>query len=519
MTNKTSNVVDSGSSSIKKLSVLSVVLMIFPVVFSFNNSAVAFYKMGYASIIWYILGGLAFFLPLMFIIAEYAFSFRNSEGGLQTWISNSKGNFFGFVTVLMFYFAQVFWMVSFSTTRIWIPLSYMILGRDATSALSILGLNSTQTIGLLSIAFIVGITYFATRGFNKVSMFAKIGGISCITINIVLFSSALLIAALKLFKGEPLLAEQIKNVQTFIIPPNENVANIFSIIGFMSFATFAYAGPEVFGNLANKTKTENTFSKGILISLIFITIGYSASIFLWGFVQNSLQMNQNPAINFGNVLYNSMANLGTGLGKAFGFDPGLSQNVFGSLFARATGLAIFFTVFGAFFAEMYAPLQAVMCGAPKGLFPEFLNKKNKANMIQNAMWCQALIICSTIAIISFGGKSAKAFYDLILLMANVSQTCHYIFIFLAFPAFRRNSNLNHSYKIFKSDLTATVAAYIGLAVVLIANIITIIEPIMTKAEGALSKAMFMAGGPFLFISITILIYKNYEKKIKNKPTY
>ena len=107
MTNKTSNVVDSGSSSIKKLSVLSVVLMIFPVVFSFNNSAVAFYKMGYASIIWYILGGLAFFLPLMFIIAEYAFSFRNSEGGLQTWISNSKGNFFGFVTVLMFYFAQV----------------------------------------------------------------------------------------------------------------------------------------------------------------------------------------------------------------------------------------------------------------------------------------------------------------------------------------------------------------------------------------------------------------------------
>lgn len=507
---------NSNNSNIKKLSVLGVLLIIFPVVFGFNNSAVAFYKMGYSSIIWYIIGAVSFFLPLMFIVAEYAFSFRNSEGGIQTWVSNSKGAFFGFVTVVLFYFAQLFWMVNFSTTRIWIPLSFGLLGQDSTSSLSILGLNSTQTIGVLSIIFIAGITFFATRGFNKVSAFAKVGGIACMTINIVLFSSAIIIAVLKLFKGEPLFVEQIKGAQTFIIPPNESVANVFSIIGFMSYATFAYAGSEVLGNLANKTKTESTFSKGILLSSVFIMIGYSSAIFLWGFVQNSFQMNQNTAINFGNVLYNSMANLGTGLGQVLGFGNEFARNVFGVMFARATGFAMFFTVFGAFFAIIYAPIQAVLNGAPKGLFPEFLTRKNKANMVQNAMWGQALIVCSIIALISFGGKSAKAFYDLIVLMANVAQTCPYLFIFLAFPAFRKNSNLNHNFKIFKSDSMATVAAVVGFLTVLIADGLTIVEPVLTNAENAVTKTAFMATGPFLFILIAVLIYKNYEKRLKNK---
>lgn len=514
MTDNNENIKNS-TSTIKKLSVLGVMLIIFPVVFGFNNSAVAFYKMGYASIIWYMLGAVTFFLPLMFVVAEYACSFRNSEGGIQAWISNSKGAFYAFVTAIIFYFAQVFWMVNFSMTRIWIPLSFGLLGNDSTESLSILGLSSTQTIGVLSIAFVVGITYFATKGFNKVSMFAQIGGIACMSINILLFSSAVIIAILKLFKGEPLFVEPVKNATTFLVPPNAQYANAFSIVGFMSFATFAYAGSETIGNLASKTKTEKTFSKGILYSAVVIMIGYSSAILLWGFVQNSFQLNQNPAINFGNILYNSMSNLGTGVGQVLGFNPEMARNVVGVLFARATGLAMFFTVFGAFFAVVYAPLQALLNGAPKGLFPEFLTKKNKNDVTQNAMWGQALIVCSIIAIISFGGKSAKAFYDLIILMANISQTCPYIFIFLAFIAFRKNPNLNHDFKIFKSNSMATAAAITGFLTVLVADALTIMEPIMTNAENATMKTSFMAAGPFVFITIAVLIYKNYERKIKS----
>lgn len=512
MQNDNTGAQNTNAQNVKKLSVLGVILIIFPVVFGFNNAAVAFYRMGYASIIWYVIGAVAFFLPLMFVVAEYAFSFRNSEGGIQTWMNNSKGNFYGFVVTVVFYFAQIFWMVNFSITRIWIPLSCGLVGFDATEKLSFLGLDSTQTIGLLSICFIATITFFATKGFNKVSAVAKVGGIACMAINGILIISAILIAVFKTLKGLPICEEPINGLQTFLVPPNQSVANLISITGFMVYATFAYAGSESVGNLASKTKTERTFSSGIIYSSIFIMIGYSLAIFLWGFVQNSNQMNQNPAINMGNALYCSMIELGFKLGQALGLSHEIGDHLLPELFARITGISMFLITLGAFFAIIYAPLQALLKGAPKGLLPKFLNKKNKANMNQNAMWIQAIIVCSIIAVVSMGGKSSKSFYDLIISMANVSQTCPYFLIFLAFPAFRNNPNLNHQFTILKSKFSVYLASIVGFCVVLIADIINILEPILNKQEGALIKSIFMAAGPVLFSTVAIVVYKNYARK-------
>lgn len=507
---------EDNNSNLKKLSVAGVLLIIFPVVFGFNNSAVAFYRMGYSSIVWYLIGALTFFLPLMLIIAEYAFSFKNDEGGIQTWMSKSKGSYFGFVVTFIFYFAQIFWMVNFSTTRIWIPMSYGIFGSDMTKSLNILGLNPTQSIGLCSIAFIILVTFIITRDFSKFSNISKLGGIACMSINIILILSAILIAVLQLLKNEPVFQEPIHGIKTFFIPPNENLANPIAIFSFMSFATFAYAGSETIGSLASKTKTKKTFSKGILYATIVIAIGYSLAIFLWGFVQNSQNLNQNKYINFGNVLYNLMADLGMKIGNTLGFPDSISSNVISVLFARAAGIALLLTTIGAFFAVMYAPIQAVIKGAPDGLFPRFLNKKNKFGANYNALWLQALIVCSIIGIISFGGKSAKAFYDLIVLMANVAQTCPYVFIFLAFPAFRNNPELDHSFTIFKSKFSVYTASIAGFLTVLIADVLTILHPMIDKEEiNGTTKTIFMAIGPILFILIGILIYKNYEKKIKS----
>lgn len=503
---------DNNDSSTKKLSVLGVLLIIFPVVFGFNNSATAFYRMGYASIIWYLIGAVTFFLPLMFIIAEYAFSFKNDEGGIQTWMTKSRGELFGFIVTFVFYFAQIFWMVNFSLTRIWIPLSYGLFGNDTTHAWNFLGLNSTQTIGLLSIAFIIFVTYISTRDFSKVSGIAKLGGISCMSINSILFLSAIFIAITKVLSGGSVFVEPLNGLQTFLIPPNEKFNNLVSIFGFMSYATFAYAGSETLGSLASKTKTEKTFSKGILYSTIFIMIGYSLAIFLWGFVQNSHLLNKDELTNFGNVLYKLMTTLGSTIGKTVGLNQQFSTQIVGPLFARTAGIAVFLITMGAFFAVIYAPIQALLHGAPKGLFPKFLIEKNRFGANQNAMWIQAIIVSSIIGIISFGGNSAKAFYELIVSMANVAQTCPYIFIFLAFPAFRKNTKLNHSYTIFKSKFLVYAASIVGFLTVLIADILTIIEPIMTNDTNAKTKTSFMAIGPLMFIFIGWLIYKNFQKK-------
>lgn len=60
----------------------ALVLMIFSSIFGFSNSLTAFYQMGYASIIWYIVTAVLFFLPSALMFAEYGASFKAAKGGI-----------------------------------------------------------------------------------------------------------------------------------------------------------------------------------------------------------------------------------------------------------------------------------------------------------------------------------------------------------------------------------------------------------------------------------------------------
>ena len=51
------------TQSIKKMSLIGLILMIFTSVFGFANSPSAFYLMGYSAIVWYIFSALLFFIP------------------------------------------------------------------------------------------------------------------------------------------------------------------------------------------------------------------------------------------------------------------------------------------------------------------------------------------------------------------------------------------------------------------------------------------------------------------------
>lgn len=65
-----------------KIKLGSLVLMIFSSIFGFSNSLTAFYQMGYASIIWYIVTAILFFLPSALIFAEYGAAFKGIKGGI-----------------------------------------------------------------------------------------------------------------------------------------------------------------------------------------------------------------------------------------------------------------------------------------------------------------------------------------------------------------------------------------------------------------------------------------------------
>ena len=65
-----------------KIGLKSLVLMIFSAIFGFSNSLTAYYQMGYASIVWYIITAILFFLPSALIFAEYGAAFKGVKGGI-----------------------------------------------------------------------------------------------------------------------------------------------------------------------------------------------------------------------------------------------------------------------------------------------------------------------------------------------------------------------------------------------------------------------------------------------------
>ncbi len=72
-------------SSSGKLTLVSLILMIFTSVFGFANMPRGFFLMGYAAIPWYLVAGILFFIPYAFMIAEFGAAFKSEKGGIYSW--------------------------------------------------------------------------------------------------------------------------------------------------------------------------------------------------------------------------------------------------------------------------------------------------------------------------------------------------------------------------------------------------------------------------------------------------
>lgn len=495
-------------SKLKKLSTLGVVLIIFSVVFGFNNSPLAFYRMGYGAMPCYLFCGVAFFIPIMFMVAEYSSAFKNDHAGIYTWLRRSMGESYACLGGFVFYFSYFTWMI-YVITVLCIPMSSFLFGEDTTQSWSVFGWDHIQTTGFFAILFMIFITILATRGFNKISVIARFGGLMNVAINITLYSSSFIV--LILTKGE--FAQPIDGISSFVSSPNAEHSDILYVLSFIMFALFAYGGPESLSSLVEKAKSPKVFARGVLISAIVITIGYSLSIFCWGISYNWNDLNVAEGVNMGNITYVMMGNLGYKLGIAMGWSNDLALSL-GGWFTRAVGFSVFMTYMGAFFAMIYAPLKTVLEGAPVGFWPKFITKKNRFDMPHIAMWIQTVAVCIVVFFMSFSGQGSKSFYKTVILLADVANALPYLFLSFAFPAFRKNDSLNHSYKLFKSKISVYFAAILVFGIDLFANIFIVIEPIIREENDGVYQTLWMVGGPVVVLAIAFMMIFRYKKRIK-----
>ncbi len=498
----------SKSSINKKLTLIPLILMIFTSVFGFNNMPRSFYLMGYAAIPWYIISGILFFIPYAFMMAEYGAAFKKETGGIYSWMEKSIGPKYAFITTFMWYASYIIWMVNISS-GIWIVASTAVFGTDLTKNLSFMGLNSTQTMGLLGTLLMISFTFVASKGLNKIAKITSLGGMAVTLLNLVLLVGALVVFALNGFElAEPLIAGK----SDFITSPNPNYHTIISTLSFMVFAIFAYGGIEVVGGLVDQTeKAETTFPKGVTIAAITIAIGYAIGILLIGMFTNWSLIANKPGVHIGNFSYITMENLGYQLGLGFGATQTTAIMV-GKIMSRYMGISMVLALTGAFFTLIYAPLKQLIEGTPAEMWP------GKAAVIEdgmpkNAMWIQCIIVVLFVIGVAFGGEGAAKFFMKLTLMTNVAMTIPYVLIAYAFPSFKAKKEIIKPFVIYKNVTIVKIATYATVITVSFANIMTIIEP---ATKGDLSSTIWMIAGPIFFSILALLIYDKYEKKYLNK---
>ncbi|MGZ9585929.1 glutamate/gamma-aminobutyrate family transporter YjeM [Paenibacillus marinisediminis] len=494
----------SNTNTTRKLTLVSLVLMIFTSVYGFNNIPRSFYKMGYAAIPWFIFSAIAFFVPFALMVAEYGSAFKEEKGGIYSWMEKSIGPKFAFIGTFMWYFSYITWMVNVASSM-WVPVSNAIFGQDTTQSWTIFNLQGPQVLGILGIVWILIVTYTSTKGLDKIKKVTSLGGTAVLLLNVFLWVGA--IAVLVGNHGQ--LAQPITGLHSFLETPNPKYAgDLIASLAFIVYALFAYGGLEAVGGLVDVTENpEKTFPKGILISAAIISVGYSLGILLIGIFTNWASVMGIANVNLGNVSYIVMANLGYSLGIAFGASDA-TATALGHGVARFIGLSMFLALSGAFFTLMFSPLKQLIEGTPKRLWPGKIGE-TKNGLPVHAMWIQATIVSVMIALIAFGGSTMAVFFNILVSMTNVAMTIPYIFIALAFPYFKKKVQINKPFIVYKTQLSANIWTWIVVLTVGFANFFSIIQPAL---EGDMQTTIWSVAGPVIFSIVAWLMYRNYERK-------
>lgn len=490
----------------KKIKLFGLVMMIFSTIFGFANSTVAYEQMGYGSIMWYILAALFFFLPSALMLAEYGAAFKEAKGGIYSWLAGSVGEKIAFIGTFIWLASWVIWLVS-TSNKVWIPLSALLFDKDTTQSWNFSGLGATQTIGLLAIIWILGVTFFSTRGMDFVAKVGSIGGIFTIVLNVIFCVASVVIW----IADHGALKQPITSWSSFTTSPNPDFSTLVALLSFVVYAIFAYAGMESLGGVMDDIeKPEKTFPRAVLISTLVIALSYSLMIFMWGISTNWQEIIGNNEANLGNITYVLMNNLGVVLGQTLGLAAQTSQFL-GVLMTRFAGLGMFIGYVGAFFILVYSPIKSFILGSDPKLWPKKMTSLNKAGMPAFSMWLQATIVCIFIFLVAFGGSATQKFYTILTDMANVSTSCPYLFLVGAFPFFKQRTDIERSFEFFKSrKWTWTVTAVVLL--VLVGGIIfTCVEPILRHEY---DTAFWTIIGPVFFGVIAWLFYHQAVAKGK-----
>ncbi|EDK29253.1 Putative oxidoreductase [Vibrionales bacterium SWAT-3] len=381
-----------------KLGKFALLSMTFAAVFNVRNIVNNNIELGLSSAPIFLLATLIYFIPFVFIIAEFVSANKNSESGMYDWLKKPLGSKAAYLGSFLYWFVNLFWFVSLLPNVIAYA-SYAMLGYEYAF--------SPLVTSVISIVLFAAATHISTKGASWLGKISEI--VAC---GVFALFAIYVIGALMALGGDHVPAEPI-TLQA--MSPTINWATL----GIMCWIFQAAGGAETAAAYLNDVKGgHKSFIKVIIGAGIAIGSMYAIGSLL-----------VNVFVAREDLTYaGGMVEIFTGMAQFF--------NISESMTGRFVGIVLFVAMFGSMMMWTAAPVKIHFSEIPKGVYGEKTTELNEHGVPVRAAWWQFAFVFVMLVVNGFGSESVQDMMNTAINLTAGTAMLPPIFIMVAYFVFR-----------------------------------------------------------------------------------
>jgi len=429
----------------RKIKWFALALMTFSTVWGFGNVVNGYiYFNGVQVIFSWILMFALYFVPYALMVGELGSAFKNSGGGVSSWIHATKGRKLAYYAGWTYWACHITYIASKSSGGLK-ALSWVIF-RNAETYDSL----PTMWIQIASLIILIVGCLIAARGINPLKKLLTLTGVCTFVLSILYIVMMLAAPSVNPSAEYVSLDLSIKN-----LIPEFNIGYFTSL----SILVFAVGGCEKISPYVNKVENP---SKGFPKGMIALAIMVMACAIL-GTIAMGLMFDPND-IYASQASFNSYA----ANGGYWAFQKLGQYYEVGDLFLVIYALANTITQFAVLILSIDAPLRMLLDNEDAREFvPSKLLKQNKYGAYTNGI-LMVLILSGSIIVAQSFVPGAAAILQQLTKLNSVCMPLRYLWVFLAYIALRKKINeIPSEYRFVKNQKIAYFFGYWCFAVTLL----------------------------------------------------
>ncbi|WP_022942207.1 amino acid permease [Psychromonas hadalis] len=370
----------------------------FVAVFNVRNIVNNNIELGLSSAPIFLLATLVYFIPFVFIIAEFVSANKDSESGMYDWLKKPLGTKMAYLGSFLYWFVNLFWFVSLLPNVISYA-SYAMLGYEYAF--------SPLVTSAISITLFAAATQISTKGATWLGRISEL-----VAYSVFALFSVYIIGALMALSGDHVPAEPIT---LEAMTPTINWATI----GIMCWIFQAAGGAETAAAYLKDVKGgAKTFIKVIIAAGVLIGAMYAIGSLL-----------VNVFVAREDLTYaGGMVEIFTGMAQYFGISE--------TLVGRFVGIILFVAMFGSMMMWTAAPVKIHFSEIPQGVYGEKTTQLNEHGVPVRAAWWQFLFVVIMLLVSGFGSDSVQDMMNVAINLTAGTAMIPPIFIMVAYFVFR-----------------------------------------------------------------------------------